>query len=63
MAQGVTLYRWSAKRSGPAMTVTGEDADGTMVKIQAKLIEVKRGRVVAHSFTNDGRAFTHDLLP
>jgi hypothetical protein len=42
------LTNWSARRSGPSMTVKGQQPNGTEAKLpNVKLIEVKVGRVVA----------------
>lgn len=47
MAHGVTLYGWTAKRSGPAISIKGKDADGREHKVMATTIEAKGGRISA----------------
>lgn len=42
------IYQWTAKRSGPALTVTGKDQAGNAVKIgSVESLFVRDGRVVA----------------
>lgn len=43
-----TLTKWTARRSGPCLTVTGTDADGQEVKVSGiDAITVEGGQVVA----------------